>query len=61
MWKHFSRSDLAHTPAAVRTMALAALAASFFLALLCGLFYNAWTYEIDRIVREEGNWQARLP
>lgn len=60
MWKHFSRSDLAHTPAAVRTMALAALAASFFLALLCGLFYNAWTYEIDRIVREEGNWQARL-
>lgn len=60
MWKDFSRSDLAHTPAAVRTMALAALAASFFLALLCGLFYNAWTYEVDRILREEGAWQARL-
>lgn len=60
MWKHFSRSDLAHTPAAVRTMALAALAASFFLSLLCGLFYNAWTYEVDRILREEGAWQARL-
>lgn len=60
MWKHFSRSDLAHTPAAVRTMALAALAASFFLSLLCGLFYNAWTYEADRILREEGAWQARL-
>lgn len=60
MWKNFSRSDLAHTPAAVRTMALAALAASFFLALLCGLFYNAWTYEVDRILREEGSWQARL-
>lgn len=41
-------------------MALAALAASFFLALLCGLFYNAWTYEVDRILREEGGWQARL-
>ena len=60
MWKHFSRSDLTHTPAAVRTMALAALAASFFLSLLCGLFYNAWTYEADRILREEGAWQARL-
>lgn len=60
MWKDFSRSDLAHSPAAVRTMALAALAASFFLALLCGLFYNAWTYEVDRILREEGGWQARL-
>ena len=60
MWKHFSRSDLTHTPAAVRTMALAALAASFFLSLLCGLFYNAWTYETDRILREEGAWQARL-
>lgn len=60
MWKIFSRSDLAHTPAAVRTMAAAALAASFFLALLCGLFYNAWAYEVDRILREEGSWQARL-
>ena len=60
MWKDFSRSDLAHTPAAVRTMGLAALAAAFFLALLCGLFYNAWTYEVDRILREEGSWQARL-
>ena len=60
MWKSFSRDDLAHTPAAVRTMALSALAASFFLALLCGLFYNAWTYEVDRVLREEGSWQARL-
>lgn len=60
MWKNFSRDDLAHTPAAVRTMALSALAASFFLALLCGLFFNAWTYEVDRVLREEGSWQARL-
>lgn len=60
MWKNFSRDDLAHTPTAVRTMALSALAASFFLALLCGLFYNAWAYEVDRVLREEGSWQARL-
>lgn len=60
MWKSFSRDDLAHTPAAVRTMALSALAASFFLALLCGLFYNTWAYEVDRVLREEGSWQARL-
>lgn len=60
MWKNFSRDDLAHTPTAVRTMALSALAASFFLALLCALFYNAWAYEVDRVLREEGSWQARL-
>ena len=60
MWKNFSRDDLAPTPVAVRTMALSALAASFFLALLCGLFFNAWTYEVDRVLREEGSWQARL-
>ena len=31
-----------------------------FLSLLCGLFYNFWNYEIESIVLEEGNWQARI-
>lgn len=60
MWKDFSRSYLARNPAAARTIGAAALAAAFFLALLCGLFSNAWSYEVDRICREEGSWQARV-
>ena len=60
MWKDFSRSYLSHNPTAARTMAAAALAAAFFLALLCGLFYNAWAYDVDRILREEGSWHVRL-
>lgn len=60
MWKDFSRNYLSHNPTAARTMAAAALAAAFFLALLCGLFYNAWAYDVDRILREEGSWHVRL-
>lgn len=60
MWKEFSRDYLARNPTAARTMAAAALAAAFFLALLCGLFYNAWAYDVERILREEGNWHVRI-
>ena len=60
MWKEFSRSYLARNPAAGRTVAAAALAAAFFLSLVIGLFYNLWVYEVERIIREEGGWQARV-
>ena len=60
MWKEFSRSYLARNPAAGRTVAAAALAAAFFLSLVIGLFYNLWVYEVARIIREEGGWQARV-
>ena len=33
---------------------------ALFLSLLCGLFYNFWNYEMESIVLEEGNWQARI-
>lgn len=39
---------------------LSAFIAALLLSLLCGLFYNAWKYEIERIVLEEGGWQSRL-
>ena len=60
MWKEFSRSYLARNPATGRTVAAAALAAAFFLSLVIGLFYNLWVYEVARIIREEGGWQARV-
>ena len=60
MWKDFSCSYLARNRAAGWTVAAAALAAAFFLSLLCSLAYNLWVYEIRRITQEEGGWHARV-
>jgi len=27
---------------------------------LCGLFYNSWKYEVERIKQEEGGWHSRI-
>ena len=46
------------------SFSLSAVAAAFisalFLALLSGLFFNFWNYEIERIVLAEGDWQGRI-
>ena len=60
MWKDFSRSYLAHNQAAGWTVAAAALAAAFFLALAGSLFFNLWVYDLEQITLEEGSWEARL-
>ena len=60
MWKDFSRSYLAHNRAAGWTVAAAALAAAFFLALAGSLFFNLWVYDLEQITLEEGSWEARL-
>lgn len=39
---------------------IAAFISALLLSLLCGLFYNAWKYEVERIEREEGGWQSRI-
>ena len=33
---------------------------ALLLSLLCGVFYNFWKYEVERIVLEEGGWQSRI-
>ncbi|HIR13470.1 MAG TPA: ABC transporter permease [Candidatus Choladousia intestinavium] len=43
-----------------RSVFLASFFAALFLALLVGLFYNFWKYEVERICLEEGSWQGRL-
>lgn len=60
MWRDYSKSYLKQNRASGRTMIAAALAASFFLSMLCSLAYNFWVYEIERITLEEGDWQARI-
>lgn len=60
MWKEFSRDYLARNRASAVTVAAAALAAAFFLALIGSLFYNLWAYDIERVIQQEGGWQARV-
>ena len=39
---------------------IAAFISALLLSLLCGLFYNTWKYEVERITQEEGGWHSRL-
>ncbi len=40
---------------------IAAFISALLLSLLCGLMYNAWKYEVERIEAEEGGWHSRIP
>lgn len=42
------------------SVAIAAFISALLLSLLCGLFYNAWKYEVERIEIEEGGWHSRI-
>ena len=39
---------------------VAAFISALFLSLLCSLFFNFWTYEVEQIILEEGGWQGRI-
>ena len=39
---------------------IATFISALLLSLLCGLFYNAWKYEVERIALDEGGWQSRI-
>ena len=43
-----------------RPAASAAFLSALFLSLLCGLFYNVWKYDVERIVREEGSFHGKI-
>ena len=60
MWKEYSKGYLKQNRAAGVSVMAAALLAAFFLSLLCGLFYNFWAYDVERILLEEGGWHVRI-
>ena len=39
---------------------IAAFISALLLSLLCGMFYNLWKYEVERIKLEDGGWQSRV-
>lgn len=60
MWRIFSLEYIRKNRAASLSIALAALIAALFLALLCSLGYNLWKYDVDQILLDEGGWHARI-
>lgn len=60
MWKDYSKSYIKNNRASSMSVMAAALIATMFLSLLCCLAYNFWTYEIESIVLDEGDWQGRI-
>ncbi len=60
MWKEYSKSYIKNNRASGISIMAAALVATLFLSLLCGLAYNFWAYDVEQIILEEGGWQGRL-
>jgi putative ABC transport system permease protein len=60
MWKEYSWSSIKNNRSSSISVMIAAFISALLLSLLCGLFYNVWKYEIERIELEEGAWQSRL-
>jgi len=60
MWKDYSSSYIKNNRSSGLSVMIAAFISALLLSLLCGLFYNTWKYEVERIELEEGGWQSRI-
>lgn len=60
MWSVYSSGYIKNNRASGLSVSIAALLSALLLSLLCGLFYNAWKYEVERIESEEGSWHSRI-
>ncbi len=60
MWKDYSLGYIKGNRASSISVVVASLIATLFLALICSLFFNFWTYETDGIIADEGNWHGRV-
>ncbi len=60
MWKDYSLGYIKNNCSSSLSMLIAAFISALLLSLLCGLFYNEWKYEVERIKQEEGSWHSRI-
>ena len=60
MWRDYSSGYMKNNRTAGLSVTIAAFISALLLSLLCGLFYNAWKYEAERIELEEGGWHSRI-
>ena len=60
MWRDYLSGYIKNNRTSGLSVMIAAFISSLLLSLLCGLFYNAWKYEVERIELEEGGWHSRI-
>ena len=60
MWREYSSGYIRNNRSSGITVIVAAFLSALLLSLLCGVFYNLWKYDVERIEREEGSWQSRI-
>lgn len=60
MWKDYSAGFIKKNRASSVSIMAAAFISALFLSLLCSLFFNFWSYDVEQIVLEEGDWQGRI-
>lgn len=60
MWEDYSSGYINNNRSSSISIMIAAFISVLLLSLLCGLFYNTWKYEVERIELEEGGGRAGL-
>ena len=60
MWKDYISDFIRNNRSSSLSVVIAAFISALLLSLLCGLFYNTWKYEVERIEQEEGGWHSRF-
>ncbi len=60
MWKEYSVGYIKNNKSSSISIMVAALISAIFLSLITCVFYNMWIDNINRIVSEEGDWQAKI-
>lgn len=60
MWKDYSAGYIKNNRASSITVIIATFISALLLSLLCGLFYNSWKYEVERIELDTGGWHSRI-
>ena len=53
MWKEYSSGYIRNNRSSGITVIVAAFLSALLLSLLCGVFYNLWKYDVERIEKRE--------
>lgn len=60
MWNEYTLSYIKKNKATSISIMVSAFIAATLISFVCGLFYNMWIDEIKRLIKEDGNWHARM-
>lgn len=60
MWKEYSISYIKNNKTSSVSIMVASLISAIFFSLITCVFYNMWIGNINKIVKEEGDWHAKI-